>query len=116
MPNSVIDVVHCLSRRNKGGFTYTYDDNVIISDDVPNDPHAEDEASDDENNSDYVHDDNESSDKNNDSDYIYTEPMYRTDIIVNPHYIDDASYGDPIAGVEDHVEEPRHEENTDGRH
>ena len=42
--------------------------------------------------------------------------MYSTDNVGNPPCTDDASYGDPIAVVEDHVEEPRHEENTDGRH
>ena len=33
-----------------------------------------------------------------------------------PHNKDDASYGEPISGVEDHGEEPHHEENTDGHH
>ena len=37
---------------------YAYNDNVIIPDGVPNDLHDDYEASDDENDSDYVHDDN----------------------------------------------------------
>ena len=62
MLDSVIDVVHRLSRRNKDGFAYTYNDDVIIPDDVPNDPHDDCEASDDDNGSYYVHDDDEYSD------------------------------------------------------
>ena len=99
MPDSVINFVHRLSRHNKDGFVYTYNDNVIIPDDVPNDPHDNNEASDDNNDSDYVHDDDESSDDKNDYDSIDTVPMSSTDNAGNPPYTDDASYGEPISGV-----------------
>ena len=54
MPGSVIDVAHHLSRPNKDVFTYTYNDDVIIPGDSPYDPHYDDKASDDENESEYV--------------------------------------------------------------
>ena len=40
--------------------------------------------------------------------------MYSTDNFYNPIYTDDASYGDPITGMEDHEEDLHHEDNTDG--
>ena len=54
MPDSVINVVHRLSRRNKDGFFNTYNGDIFIFDDNPNDPHDDDEGSDDENESEYV--------------------------------------------------------------
>ena len=116
MPDSIIAVVQCLSRHNKYGFTYTYNDDVSIPDDVPNDPHDDDEASDDENEYDCVHDDGESSDEKAESDSIETDSMSSIDNVDDPPNTDDALYGEPIAGVEDHKEEPHHEDNTNGHH
>ena len=113
IPDSVINVVHRLSRRNSDGFTYTCDDDVIIPDDVTNDLNDDDESSDYENDSDYVHDDDEYCNDENESDYIDTDPMSITYNIDNPPNTYDAFYGEPIAGVEDHEEETHHEENTD---
>ena len=79
-------------------YVYTYKNDVIIPDDAPNNPHDDDESSDDK----------------NDYDYGDTDSMYRIDNFDEPNNTDDASYGDTIAGVEDHEEEPHHEENTNG--
>ena len=54
IPYSVIGVVNFLWCRNKYGFFNTYNDNVIIPDDDPNDQHDDDETSNDEDDSDYV--------------------------------------------------------------
>ena len=83
IPDSVIDIVHYLSHRNKYVFVYTYNYDVIIPDDVHNNPHDDDESSDDENDSDYV--DNESMSR-----------MGNVDDPPNTYY---SLYGDPIAGV-----------------
>ena len=98
-----------LSRRNKDGFTYTYNDDVIIPDGFPNDPHDDDESSDYKNDSDYVHYYGESSDDNNDSDSVDTDSISIMDNVDNPPNTDDSSYGDTIAGVKYHEEEPHHE-------
>ena len=100
MPDLVIDAVHRLSRHKKYGFVYTYNDDVIIPDDAPNEPHDDDEAS----------------DENNESDYVDTDSMSSMDNVDNPSNTDDASYGEPITGVEDHAEDPHHEKNIDDRH
>ena len=100
IPDSVIDVVHCLSHRNKDGIVYTYNYDLIIPDDSSNEPHDGDEASDDENYSDYVE----------------TESMSSMDNFDDPPNTDDAYYGEPIAVVEYHEEEPYNKQNTNGHH
>ena len=114
MQDSFINVLHCLSLRTKDGFTYTYNDDVIIPDDVTNYPHDDDEASDDKNESDYVHDDDEYYDVKDDSDYVDTDSISSMDNVDDPPNTYDASYGETIVGVEDHEEEPHQEENTNG--
>ena len=108
IPDSFVDNIHRLSRRNKDGFMYTYNDDVIIPDDVPNNPHDDDEYSDDDNDSGYVHDDDESSDDENDSDSVDTNSMSSMENVDDPPNTYDASYGEPISRVEDHEEEPHH--------
>ena len=92
--------MHCLSRHNKYGFVYTYNDNVNIPYDAPNNPHDDYEAINDE----------------NDSDYVDTESMHRIDNVDDPLNTDDSFYSEPIEGVEDHKEETYHKEITDGHH
>ena len=84
--DSVIDVVNPLSFRNKDGFTYTYNENLIIYNYSPNEPHRDDEPSDGE----------------NDSNYVDTNSMSIMDNVYKPLNVDDAYYGDPILGVYNH--------------
>ena len=66
---------------------------MIIPYDAPNDPHDDDETSDEE----------------TDSDYVDTNSMTSIDNVENPPNTDDASYGETISGVEDNEEDTHHE-------
>ena len=55
-------------------YVYTYKNDVIIPDDAPNNPHDDDESSDDK----------------NDYDYGDTDSMYRIDNFDEPNNTDDA--------------------------